>query len=84
MTLREQVLKAAAFDAPLLQSSPSQFYIDAGRTKENARLSPLIEALAECAEILEMLRPLYLDMDELCDDVEAALANLEALLKDVK
>lgn len=75
MTLREKVLKAAAFQERI----PMNEFEERGRVKRIPRLSPLIEALAICANALERR-----NLNSPTGSDTAALAKLEALLKEVK
>lgn len=96
MTLREQVLKAAAFNqASANEAADNHRSYHAGQSEhqairsmntflvgasyEQARLSPLIEALAICANALERR-----NLNSPTGSDTAALAKLETLLKDVK
>lgn len=51
MTLKSQIEKAAA----CLEVTWDSEYMEYGRQAENARLQPLISALAECVEALETI-----------------------------
>ena len=91
MTLREKVLKAAAFDGQAFEKAcldngyqpEFAYHQKIIRSSENQRLLPLIEALAEVSDAANEWKyatsvqgPVYLSI--LWD----ALAKLEALLKE--
>ncbi|RJP50497.1 MAG: hypothetical protein C4586_05800 [Anaerolineaceae bacterium] len=99
MTLKEKVLKATEYDASKFEkalavedmNSEDRDYLEflRGEWNENARLRPLLEALAEReSEITECLKEIIRDSPDiiskkLCSEVlhnGEALAKLEALL----
>lgn len=89
--LKSRVLKAAEdaeFKYNNVQTREFQEGIMAGEERENARLRPLIDALAECAEALKQFERWKVDSNKpmsalgnLMDDAEVALSKLEALIK---
>jgi hypothetical protein len=89
MTLREQVLKAAALPDMVIDNDKSAEDICRGEEQENARLTPLIEALAIVGETAkDYVCPYCMYGDEsnypyclqyhMCEPI----AKLEALLKE--
>lgn len=101
MTLREKILKAAAFDLTYAKEVCNEPKFETHRVgaemiKHIERLSPLIEALAECAynlnhnvTWLERMSGLQWDNPEYAPNFKAhaersreSLAKLEALLKE--
>lgn len=85
MTLREKVLKAAAFtEADSNMSGRDAMFVKGITIAEaNARLIPLIEALAEISEAAKEIAESKGE-DIRRWDLWETLAKLEALLKDVK
>lgn len=92
MTLREQVLKAAAFDGQAFEKAcldnghgaEFSYHQKIIRSSENQRLRPLIEALAETAQGAQGIMPELKLTGRDAPDLRTALAKLEALLKDAK
>lgn len=53
MTLRDQILKAAALPDIAIIAGADHLLICQGEEQENARLTPLLSALADCVGALE-------------------------------